>query len=296
MLHCRVRATSTWRPAMNSRLPHGESGNSSSEAAARARNRRWSRIAADIAQPIAALIIFVLLWELVCRAFNVPAYLVPAPSAIWTDTWKLMGQVSMHAMATTQTTLLGFFASLVVSLPLAILLTASPTVANTVYPFLVLTQSIPKVALAPILVVIFGSNELPRVVVTVLVAFFPLVLSIAAGITSVPPELIELGRACRASRWRELWRIRLPYAVPFIFSGLKAAITLSVVGAVVGEFVNADRGLGYLIVTSTAFFNVPLAWGPLVLLSLLGIILFQALVIIEQVFFPWSVDADKQAV
>jgi len=282
---------------MNSSLPHGASASSSSETAARAVTRaRWSRVAADVGQPVVALIAFVLLWELICRVFKVPAYLVPAPSAIWVDTWKLAGQVSMHTLATTQTTLLGFFASLVVSLPLAVLLTASPMIANAIYPFLVLTQSIPKVALAPILVVIFGSNELPRVVVTFLVAFFPLVLSIAAGITSVPPELIELGRACRASRWRELWRIRLPYAVPFIFSGLKAAITLSVVGAVVGEFVNADKGLGYLIVTSTAFFQVPLAWGSLVLLSLLGIILFQAVVIIEQVFFPWAVDADKQAV
>jgi NitT/TauT family transport system permease protein len=282
---------------MNSKLPPGVSGSSSSEAAARAHSaRRWSRVAADIAQPVAALVVFVLLWELICRAFSVPAYLVPAPSAIWADTSKLIGQVSIHTLATTQTTLLGFFASLVVSLPLAILLTASPVIANSIYPLLVLTQSIPKVALAPILVVIFGSNELPRVVVTFLVAFFPLVLSIAAGISSVPPELIELGRACKASRWRELWRIRLPYAVPFVFSGLKAAITLSVVGAVVGEFVNADKGLGYLIVTSTAFFQVPLAWGALVLLSLLGIILFQAVVIIEQVFFPWAVDADKQAI
>jgi NitT/TauT family transport system permease protein len=282
---------------MNSKQPHGASGSSSSGAAARAYSgRRWSRVAADIAQPVAALIIFVLLWEVICRAFNVPAFLVPAPSAIWADTWKLVGPVSMHTLATTQTTLLGFFASLVVSLPLAILLTASPLIANSVYPLLVLTQSIPKVALAPILVVIFGSNELPRVVVTFLVAFFPLVLSIAAGISSVPPELIELGRACKASRWRELWRIRLPYAVPFVFSGLKAAITLSVVGAVVGEFVNADKGLGYLIVTSTAFFQVPLAWGALVLLSLIGIILFQAVVIIEQVFFPWAVEADKQVI
>src|SRR5947199_244380 len=161
MLHCHVPAISTWRPAMNSRLPHGASGTSSSEAAARARNSRWPRIAADVAQPIAALIIFVLWWELVCRAFNVPAYLVPAPSGIWTDTWMLMGQVSMHPMASTQTTLLGFCAWLVVSLPFAILLTASPTVANTVYPFLVLTQSMPKPARAPSLDVIFGSNELP---------------------------------------------------------------------------------------------------------------------------------------
>jgi NitT/TauT family transport system permease protein len=266
---------------------------SAAEPSAPHKSRRWSRIGADIAQPIAALILFVAIWEVVCRVFHVPAYLVPAPSAIWADTWKTIGPVAMHTLATTQTTLLGFLASVIVSLPLAILLTASPVLANAIYPLLVLTQSIPKVALAPILVVIFGTNELPRVIVAFLVAFFPLVLSIAAGITSVPPELIELGRACKASRWRALWRIRLPYAVPFIFSGLKAAITLSVVGAVVGEFVNADKGLGYLIVTATAFFQVPLAWGALVLLSLMGIVLFQAVVIVEQVFFPWAVDVDK---
>jgi NitT/TauT family transport system permease protein len=254
---------------------------------------RW---AADIAQPVAALVIFVALWELVCRVFHVPAYLVPAPSVIFTDTAKLAGPVAMHTLATGETVLLGFAASVVISLPLAVLITSSPMVANAVYPLLVLTQAIPKVALAPILVVMLGSNALPRVVVTFLVAFFPLVLSIAAGITAVPPELIELGRACKATYLRELWRIRLPYAVPFVFSGLKAAITLSVVGAVVGEFVNADSGLGYLIQTSTAFFNVPLAWGALVLLSLMGIVLFQLVVIVERLFFPWAVDLDKQTV
>jgi len=276
-------------------MPPAASASSSSAAAGFvAARRRNARFAADIIQPVGALVIFVAVWELACRVLHVPAYLVPAPSAILTDTWQLAGTVMMHTQATTETVLLGFLASLVISLPLAVLITASPVVANAIYPLLVLTQSIPKVALAPILVVIFGSNELPRVVVTFLVAFFPLVLAIAAGITAVPPELIELGRACRANWWRELWRIRLPYAVPFVFSGLKAAITLSVVGAVVGEFVNADRGLGYLIVTSTAFFKVPLAWGALVLLSLMGIILFQAMVIIERVFFPWSVGTDKQ--
>jgi NitT/TauT family transport system permease protein len=254
---------------------------------------RW---VADVAQPVAALVIFVALWEAVCRVFHVRAFLLPPPSAIFTDTTELLGPVVMHTLATGETVLLGFAVSVVVSLPLAVLITSSPLIANAVYPLLVLTQAIPKVALAPILVVMLGSNELPRVVVTFLVAFFPLVLSIAAGITAVPPELIELGRACKASRWRELWRIRLPYAVPFVFSGLKAAITLSVVGAVVGEFVNADRGLGYLIQTSTAFFRVPLAWGALVLLSIMGIVLFQLVVIVERVFFPWAVDLDKQTV
>jgi len=154
--------------------------------------------AADVAQPVAALVIFVALWELFCRVFHVRAYLLPPPSAIFTDTMELFGPVVMHTLATGETVLLGFAVSVVVSLPLAVLITSSPLIANAVYPLLVLTQAIPKVALAPILVVMLGSNELPRVVVTFLVAFFPLVLAIAAGITAVPPELIELYQVTNA--------------------------------------------------------------------------------------------------
>lgn len=249
----------------------------------------------EIVLPFATIAVLIVLWEIACRAFAVPAYLVPAPTAIWKDVAELPGPVFHHTMATAWTVVLGFAASVIISLPLAMLLTSSPLVANAIYPLLVLTQAVPKVALAPILVVVLGTNELPRIVVTFLIAFFPLVLSTAAGLLAVPPELIELGRACRATRLKELLRIRLPYAIPFIFSGLKAAITLSVVGAVVAEFVNADRGLGYLIVTSTAFFKVPLAWGALILLSVMGIVLFQAVVIVERVFFPWSSGAEKPA-
>jgi NitT/TauT family transport system permease protein len=191
-------------------------------------------------------------------------------------------------MATFKTVMLGFVVSILISLPLAVILTASPALAAAVYPFLVWTQSIPKVALAPILVVLLGTNEMPRIVITVLVAFFPLVISIATGLLSVPPELIELSRACRASKVSELLRIRLPYAIPFIFAGLKVAISLAVVGAVVAEFVNADAGLGFLIQTSTAFFKVPVAFGALIILSVMGVVLFQIVVVAERVFFPWS--------
>ena len=197
--------------------------------------------------PLLATAAVFLLWEGSCQTFKVPAYLVPAPSQIWTDTIAIGPTVFVDTMATLKTVMLGFAVSVLVSLPLAVLLTASPAIAAAVYPLLVLTQSIPKVALAPILVVVLGSNELPRVVITFLVAFFPLVISIATGLMSVPPELIELGRACRASKWSELCRIRLPYAMPFVFAGLKVAVSLAVVGAVVAEFVNADAGLGFLI-------------------------------------------------
>jgi NitT/TauT family transport system permease protein len=250
----------------------------------------------EVVLPVAAIAGLFGVWEAACQFFAVPAYIIPAPSAIWKETSALPANVAWHALVTSKTVLLGFAVSVLVSLPLAVLLTSSPVVAAAIYPLLVLTQAIPKVALAPILVVVLGTSELPRVVVTFLVAFFPLVLSIASGLVSVPPELIELGRACRANRWTELWRIRLPYAVPFIFSGLKAAIALAVVGAVVAEFVNADAGLGYLIQTSTAFFKVQLAWGALIILSIMGIVLFQIVVTVERVFFPWSPGVDKPPV
>ena len=247
----------------------------------------------EIVLPLATIALLFLVWEAACAAFAIPAYVIPAPSAIWRETTALPGNVAWHALVTGKTVLLGFLVSVLVSLPLAVILTSSPIVAAAIYPLLVLTQAIPKVALAPILVVVLGTSELPRVVVTFLVAFFPLVLSIAAGLVSVPAELIELGRACKANRWTELWRIRLPFAVPFIFSGLKAAIALAVVGAVVAEFVNADAGLGYLIQTSTAFFKVQLAWGALLILSIMGIVLFQAVVAIERIFFPWSASVER---
>ena len=238
--------------------------------------------------PVAVLVLLVVAWEVSVRIFKVPPFLLPAPTAIWAETTAIGDTVVRHTLATLNTVMLGFVVSIVISLPLAVLITSSPYVSTAVYPLLVLTQSIPKVALAPILVIALGANELPRIVVTFLVAFFPLVISIAAGLLSVPAELIELGRSYKASKWQELYRIRLPYAVPFVFSGLKVAIALAVVGAVVGEFVAADQGLGYLITTSTAFFKVPLAFGAMILLSLMGIVLFQAVVIIERTFFPWS--------
>lgn len=252
------------------------------------RKQRWRIVAQEVGIPILAIVAIVVVWEVSVRAFQIPVYLLPSPSRIASDSMSNLGTLGWHTLATLKTVILGFLVSVVVSLPLAVAITSSKTVANAVYPILVLTQSIPKVALAPILVVVLGTNELPRIVVTFLVAFFPLVIAIATGLLSVPSDLLELGRSYRGSAWRMLVRIRLPYAVPMIFSGLKVAVTLSVVGAVVAEFVNADAGLGYFIITSTAFFQTPLAYAALIILSLMGIILFQLVVVAERVFFPWS--------
>jgi NitT/TauT family transport system permease protein len=243
--------------------------------------------------PWLSIAVLLVAWELCVRGFRIPDYLLPAPSEVWSQTWALKAAVAGHTLATLKTIAFGFGLAVAISLPLAVLVTSSPAVAATVYPVLVLVQSVPKVALAPVLVVALGANEMPRIVVTFLVCFFPLVISVAAGLLSVPSEYIELCRSCRASRWRELVRVRMPCAVPFLFSGLKVAITLSVVGAVVGEFVAADEGLGYLIQSSTAFFKTPLAFGAIVILALIGIVLFQAVVAIERAFFPWSVSDER---
>ena len=277
---------------MNSNIPPNVFESSSSETATVAAPSAnfWQRanIRQDVFLPIGVFIALLIVWEAAVQLFGIPVYLLPAPSVIWTDTVAIAGTIGDHTLATLATVVVGFLISFAISLPLAVFMTSSPLISSAIYPLLVLTQSIPKVALAPILVVMLGANELPRLVITFLVAFFPLVIAIAVGLVAVPDELIELGRSLKASKLQELYRIRLPYAVPFIFSGLKVAIALAVVGAVVGEFVNADKGLGYMIITATAFFKTPVAFGSLILLSVMGVVLFQIVVIIERVFFPWS--------
>jgi NitT/TauT family transport system permease protein len=244
---------------------------------------------------IIALLAVIGLWEAACRGFAIPEFLLPAPSSIARAVAAAWPTVLRHTLATLGTVLTGFAASIAVSLPLAMAIASSARIAAALYPLLVVTQSIPKVALAPILIVALGANEAPRIIVTFLVAFFPLVVASVAGLLAAPPELIELGRACRAGRVQELLRIRLPFAVPFVFGGLKVAAALSVVGAVVAEFVGADAGLGYLIQTSMAFFRTPLAFGAVVILAILGILLFQAVALAERLLFPWSSGAERPA-
>lgn len=257
------------------------------------RARKLRQALRPVVVPMLAVITLFALWELGVRAFSIPEYILPAPTAIYVATMEAREVMLRHTGSTLTTIMLGFVISIIVSLPLAVLVTSSPNVAHAVYPILVLIQSIPKVALAPILVLALGAGEASRVTVTFLVAFFPLVISTATGLLAAPPELIELSRSLRASRFQQLFLVRLPYSVPFVFSGLKLAMTFSVVGAVVGEFVAADQGLGYQIMSATAFFRTSLAFGALLILSFLGIVLFQAVVVVERVFFPWAAQEER---
>jgi NitT/TauT family transport system permease protein len=248
-----------------------------------------------VLSPVVAISLLLASWELAVWALHIPVFVLPAPSVIWREGMAAWPSLLRHTGVTAQTVLLGFALSMVLSLPIAMALSWSAVLANAIYPVLVLTQSIPKVALAPILIVALGTSELPRVIVTFLVAFFPLVVATATGLQSTPPELVELAQSVRASKWKTMYRIRLYYAVPFIFGGLKVATALAVVGAVVAEFVSANAGLGYLITSSMAFFKVPIAWAAMIVLSAMGILLFHIVGFVERRFFPWSQSESKFA-
>lgn len=237
----------------------------------------------------ATLIGTLVLWELAVRLFAIPSYLLPAPSAILTafaaigfDRWLT------HIWATLRVAIMGFGLAIMVSIPLAMVMMRSAILSKTLYPLLVIVQSTPVVAIAPIIVVALGAGDLPRVVITTLITFFPLVVSTATGLAATPPELIELSRSLRAPGWREMTQIRLPYAVPYIFSAMKISITLAVIGAVVAEFVAAEAGVGYFIQFSTSMFRLPQAWAGLIVLAAMSLILFQMIVLAQKWLFPWS--------
>lgn len=248
---------------------------------------RVRALGAEYLLPAVALAVLVLLWELAVGLFKIPKFVLPAPSLVASEAWAHRAQLPAHTWTTLWETLAGFGLSIGVGVPLAVLIAWSPFLRNTIYPLLVVTQSVPKVAIAPLIVVFMGVGETPKILVAFLVAFFPIVVDTATGLNAVPPELIDLSRSLKASKLQEFAKVRFPTAVPFLFSGLKVAVALSVVGAVVGEFVQADKGLGYLIVVSTTYWRTALAFAAMVLLSVMGVALFALVALVERVCFRW---------
>ncbi|PHP65358.1 ABC transporter permease [Zhengella mangrovi] len=250
----------------------------------------WKRLAASpVFRPAATFLVILLVWEGATRLFAIPSFVLPAPSRIAEGFSSIPpGRWLEHVWATLRVALVGYAVSILVSLPIAMALTRSKFMSDSFYPLLVVIQSTPVVAIAPIIIVALGSGDAPRIVITFLITFFPLVVSMTTGMLATPSELIELSRSLRAPAWREFTHIRIPYAIPYIFSGLKISITLSVIGAVVAEFVAADKGIGFFIQFSTSMFQVPQAWAGLAILVVMSLTLFQSVSMAQRLFFPWS--------
>jgi len=220
---------------------------------------------------------------------RVPAYLLPPPSLIVAGAFQQTPAVWLaNIWATVRVALMGYAAAALISLPLAMALASSRLLSRTLYPIIVVVHSMPIVAIAPIIVVTLGASDLPRVVITFLITFFPIVVTTTAGLMATPEELIELSRSLRAGRAREMLYIRLPFALSYIFSALRISTTLAVVGAVVSEFVAAERGLGYFIQFSTSFFKINQAFAALAVLVTISLAFFQLISWAQRFFAPWS--------
>jgi NitT/TauT family transport system permease protein len=253
--------------------------------------RTW----ADRLAPAGAFIVLICVWEGACRLLRIPSYLLPAPSAIVVAGLNVTAaQWISNIGATLRVALMGYAVAIAVSIPLAVALVSSRFLSRTLYPIIVIVQSTPIVAIAPIIVVTLGASDLPRIVITFLITFFPIVVSTVTGLMATPEELIELSRSLRAGRAREMLHIRLPFAVPFIFSALKISTTLAVIGAVVAEFVAAEHGLGFFIMFSTSFFKIPQAFAGLTVLVALSLVLFRLCSLAQRWFVPWSLPKSQR--
>jgi NitT/TauT family transport system permease protein len=250
-------------------------------------NAAWLR-------PFLFLIFIVVAWDLAIRVFRIPPYQIPAPADVVVVLWQDWPELMRQAWPTTYATVCGFLLSAVFGIPVAMLIAGSKTVESYVYPLLVFSQSVPKIAIAPLFVVWFGFGIVPKVISAFLLGFFPVVVSAVQGFKSVDPDMVDLARAMQGSRFHVFCAVNLPHAMPAIFSGLKVSVTLAVVGAVVGEFVGSNSGIGYVLQRSIGTFDLPTMFAALVILALLGVVLFWIVDRIEHFVIPWHVSQREQ--
>jgi NitT/TauT family transport system permease protein len=252
------------------------------------RRRSW-RPSSGVVMPVLTVALILGVWELVTRAGWVPSYDVPPMSDVVKYCFNAAGTLMPAAWVTTREALIGFGLSIAVGVPLAIIMVSSRMIENSLYPLIVTSQVVPKVAIAPLIVVWFGFGWFPKALLVFLLAFFPVVINAVIGLRSVEIEKLYLVQSMGASRFQTFWRIRLPQALPAIFGGVKLAATLSVIGAIVAEFVGADAGLGYLIEQSNGSLDTVTLFACLVYLSVIGYLFFVITEIVERMALPWHV-------
>jgi NitT/TauT family transport system permease protein len=238
--------------------------------------------------PVIAGVGVIGLWWLAVVAFGIKPFLLPDPPAVVRSFTRVPGYLLHQSWATLSATLLGYGLAVLVGLITAVLLTASRPLEQAFLPLLVAANAVPKVAVAPLLVLWLGFDATPKILMAGLISVFPIVVAAMAGLTSAPVELTDLARSLSASRWQTYRKLRFPWALPQIFIGLKLGVTLAVVGAVVSEIGGGDAGLGYVIFASGASADTALAFAAMTLLSVMSVVLFYLVVALERLLLPWA--------
>lgn len=245
--------------------------------------------------PVASILLFLFAWWLVVTVFEIEPYILPPPETVVGVLVERFadGFLGQHAIATLTSVLMGYAAALAAGLVLGVLMASWKAMYRFLYPPIVAAQGVPKSALAPLFLIWFGLGATSKVVIAMTIAFFPIVISTFHGLRSVPPDLNKVGAVLGLSRWQLFRKIQFPYALPEIFSGLKVAIALAIVGAVVAEFVAANAGLGYVLIVATSQLNTALVFAALLVLGLMGIVLFTVVDLLERVVIPWHVASGR---
>lgn len=246
-------------------------------------NRLWQ----SVGLPLVSGLVGLVLWEIVVRLFEIPDYLLPPPSDVvvtlverWRYLMTNLGYTALAAMA-------GFFVALVLGIVLGVAIASSQTIDRILYPWLVISHAIPKVVVAPLMLVWVGFGLKSGIIFVIFFTFFPIVVNTVIGLKSADPDLLYLVRSMGASRLEVLWKVKLPNGLPSIFAGIKVAATLAPVGAVIGEFVASNKGLGYVLIQAVGSMSISLAFAAVVLVSAFGVLIWYVAEVIERRLIPW---------
>jgi len=238
--------------------------------------------------PVVSFGILFLLWQFGVRAAGVPEYILPVPSEFLAKLWVQRGLITDHTLVTAKEIVLGFLMAAAISIPLGFFIVSIKPIERAVYPVIVFFQLIPKIAIAPLFVVWFGFGLFPKVLLTFLLCFFPTLVASMTGFRALDERLLFLTDSMGATWWQTFRYVRLPSALTYIYAGLKVSVVFAATGAIVGEFVGANAGLGYLLLRGTSYLDMPLIFAVLVALSLIGIFFSYVVQYSERLLMPWQ--------
>jgi NitT/TauT family transport system permease protein len=250
-----------------------------------------TRSAAVYLYPFIATAVLFSIWEVATRFGNISPLILPPPSDIFATTAAKFPVLARMSFVTAYEFVLGFLLAAAVGLPLGALIVYARPVEMTLYPLLVAFQTIPKAAIAPVLIVWLGTGVTSKILIAFAISFFPIVVDTIIGLRSTQPETIYVVRAMGGTPFQVFWHVRLPNALPAIFGGLKVASTLAVIGAIVGEFVSSDSGIGYLLLVANGELDTRLVFACVLVLTVLGLVFFFIIDALEKVFVRWHVSA-----
>ena len=248
---------------------------------------RSDRLSA-IFYPVLSFSVLLLLWQFGVRAAGVPEYILPVPSEFMAKLWTSRALITEHTLVTAKEIVLGFLMAAAISVPLGFFIVSVKPVQRAVYPVIVFFQLIPKIAIAPLFVVWFGFGLFPKVLLTFLLCFFPTLVASMTGFRALDERVLFLTDSMGATWWQTFRYVRLPAAMAYIYAGLKVSVVFAATGAIVGEFVGANAGLGYLLLRGTSYLDMPLIFAVLVALSIVGIFFSYVVQYSERLLMPWQ--------